>query len=104
MIANKKQETTLEYFLSTHFHVGVSTTRETILASLNNPSFPHRAEEFKRQLTDAILNSSISPNKLEMLTDSDFETQEEADDFLRNYVWKTIYVEPAPSNKNLTVN
>jgi hypothetical protein len=28
MIANKKQETTLEYFLSTHFHAGVSTARE----------------------------------------------------------------------------
>ncbi len=46
MIANKKQETTLEYFLSTHFHAGVSTARESITASLNNPNFPNRAEEF----------------------------------------------------------
>jgi len=100
MIANKKQETTLEYFLSTHFHAGVSTARESIIASLNNPNFPNRAEEFRQQLTDAILNSSISPNKLEILTDNDCETQEEVDDFLSNYVWKTIYVESSPTKLN----
>ncbi len=49
--------TTLDYFLSTQFHVGVSTTRESVLISLNNPNFPNRAEEFKQQLTNAILNS-----------------------------------------------
>ncbi len=92
----KQQESTLEYFLGTHFHAGVSTSRESIINSLNNPNFPSRAEEFKQQLTDAILTSSISATKLENLTDSDFESQKEADDFLRNYVWKTIYTEPAP--------
>lgn len=99
MTANKKQETTLEYFLGTHFHVGVSTTRESILASLNNSNFPNRAEEFKRQLTDAILNHSISTEQLEKLTDNDCETQEEVDNFLKSYVWKTIYTEPAPTNQ-----
>jgi len=99
MTANKKQESTLEYFLSTHFHVGVSTTRESILASLNNSNFPNRAEDFKQQLIDAILNHSISAKELERLTDSDYETQEEVENFLKNYVWKTIYIEPAPTKQ-----
>lgn len=95
-MSDNKYKNELEYVLTNYFYPGASSSSDDIISDLNKPNYPDRANIFKEQLNEAILTCSISPAELERMTGVDFETQEEADDYLRNYVWKTIYIEPAP--------
>ncbi len=81
----------LKDIIKRHFNMNYMSSAETILRELENPDFPNRKVEFKQQLKKAVTENSLSAEELENLTDDEFETQKEANDFLRNEVWKTIY-------------
>ncbi len=66
---------------------------------LNHERFPGRNEQFKCELTEAILNHTISPEQYERLTNVDYDTPEEVEAWLR-LLWQYIYGdEPIPTNK-----
>jgi hypothetical protein len=64
---------------------------ERLKEFLNHPNFPDRADKFKRDFANALKNKEITPKVLENLTDIDYETQEEVDEFLTNEIWKPLY-------------
>lgn len=51
---------------------------------------PQKAEQFRRQLADAILHDTITPEQYEQLTDEDFDTQEELSKWLAS-IWHKLY-------------
>ncbi|WP_218081685.1 hypothetical protein [Anthocerotibacter panamensis] len=63
---------------------------ESVKRVLNNPTFPEKAIQFRKQLVDAILLRTITPNQYEKLTDEDFDTPEELEERLRE-LWKDLY-------------
>lgn len=57
------------------------------LFSSNNPE---REQLFRCQLAEAILNDTITPAQYERLTDEDFDTPEDFQNWLLT-VWKALY-------------
>ncbi len=86
-----EKETVLEYVMGLYFHVNHSLSIEDVKKYLQNPNLLERANEFKKQLASAIVNSSITPQKFERLTAEEFETQEEVNNFLKTEIWQPLY-------------
>lgn len=85
------EESILRSLLETTFSQGVETDWDDLHRFLNDPSFPDRASEFKRELSDAILNHRILPHEFERLTAIDQESQEDVDMFLTDEIWIPLY-------------
>jgi hypothetical protein len=51
---------------------------------------PDAAKIFREELAQAILNHTLSPQDYEALTDEDFDTPEELEDWLREF-WRKLY-------------
>lgn len=86
-----KEESILERILQTRFTQGVDTDWDGIDRFLNHPEFPTRARDFRRELADAILNHTITPEDFLALTAIDKESQEDVDAFLREEIWDQMY-------------
>lgn len=85
------EQSILERILETRFNVDVATDYESLKKFLRHPSFLDRENEFKQELADAILNNTLSPEKMTDLTDADYETQEEVNDLLIKEIWQPLY-------------
>ncbi|MDM7920751.1 MAG: hypothetical protein QUS14_00510 [Pyrinomonadaceae bacterium] len=85
------EESILKRILQTRFSQGVETDWDGLDRFLNHPEFPTRARDFRRELADAILNHTISPEEFEELTAIDRESQDDVDSFLREEVWEQMY-------------
>ena len=59
-------------------------------AELFDPRFPERAPLLRRQLAEAILEQTITPAEYERLTGEDFDSQDELDEWLREF-WRAIF-------------
>ena len=84
-------ESPLRRILKTHFKQGLGPNWDGMKQYLNHPEFPNRARTFKRELADAILNHSISPDEFEKITDVDQDSQEDVDNFLTTEIWDPLY-------------
>ncbi len=82
----------LGYTLKTHFNVNAmgSDWLEGLQSFLNHPRFPGRAEQFKQELTEAILLHTVTPESLERITGISYDEQEEVESFLRE-TWQDLY-------------
>jgi len=84
-------ESSLRRILKTQFKQGLGPNWDGIHQYLNHPEFPSRARNFKRELADAILNHTITPEEFEKLTDVDQDSQEDVDKFLTTEIWNQLY-------------
>lgn len=63
---------------------------DLLKAELFNPKFPEKAEVFRRSFAEIILREKLTPEKYELLTGEDFDTQEELNIWLRQ-LWQDIF-------------
>jgi hypothetical protein len=85
------EQSILERILETRFNVDVAADYESLKRFLRHPNFSEREKEFRQELADAILNKTLSPEKVTDLTDADYETQEEVDELLIKEIWQPLY-------------
>lgn len=85
------EDSVLKGVLESFFCQGVEFTYDELSAYLNNPEFPGRARKFKRELAEAIVNHTISPEEFESLTAVDQDSQEDVDEFLTTDIWDPLY-------------
>jgi hypothetical protein len=81
----------LKYILEAYFTAGVESDYDEINGYLNNSNFPARARAFKKELADAILNHTITPEEFETVTAVDQDSQEDVDTFLKTQLWDPLY-------------
>jgi len=81
----------LKDVLKRHFNVNYTSDAETILRELVTDKFPHRNNQFKKELLTAMKTNSISTEEFNKLTDDEMETQEEVSKFLKNEIWQPLY-------------
>lgn len=86
-----KEKSFLKKRLESTFCVDGIVNWDSFKHSLYHPDFPNREYEFRQELANAILNDTISIKEFENLTDIDFETQEEVNEFLKTEIWKPLY-------------
>ena len=91
MSNNNPDENLLERVLENRFYAGAVYDYEDLSKFIKHSSFPDRAKEFKRELADAISNHTISIQEFEDLTQIDYESQEEVDEFLKTEIWQPLY-------------
>lgn len=57
---------------------------------LFSPKFPERAQMFRREFAQVILQEKLTPVEYEQITGEDFDTQEELNIWLRE-LWRDIF-------------
>lgn len=84
----------LAHVLKTYCNINYSTDDwyVSVKRMLNHPDFPGKAAEFRNQLAEAILHSTITPKQFEKLTDEEFDTPEELEERLRE-LWCELYAD-----------
>ena len=85
------KKSVLKDVLESYFCQGVEMSYDELNQFLNNRAFPDRARTFKRELADAILNHTISPDEFQDLTAVDQDSQEDVDKFLTTEIWDPLY-------------
>jgi archaellum component FlaD/FlaE len=63
---------------------------QKLMQFLNHPDFPDRNNQFQRELADAILNGTTTPEEYEHLTDISYDEPEDIERELRE-LWQNIY-------------
>lgn len=63
---------------------------DTLRHELNSPKDPTRNALFRRQLADAIIHKTITPQEYRDLTGEDFDTQQDLENWLRE-LWLYLY-------------
>ena len=64
----------------------------------SDPKSREREQQFRRQLADAVLRRSLTKEDYEILTDEDFDTQDDLQRRLED-VWKELYGDADPRSE-----
>ena len=88
----------LAHVLKTYCNVNYFTSdwHERVKRMLNNPNFPDKAAQFRKELAEAIVHHTITPKQYEELTDEEFDTPEDLEKWLRE-VWRDFYADESIS-------
>jgi len=83
----------LSYVIGTVYHIEGTHDWDGVRRFLNQPDFPERDKDFRRELSNAILNHTIPSEEYVKLTDDDgVESPQDVEKELR-LLWQYIYGE-----------